>query len=177
MAATPEKQETLREEVNSIFKNHDKLCEENMKNLPYLRACIKESLRLHPVVPANFRSAGHDIILSNHSVPKGTDIVMPVQILQRDDKHYVSPDEFIPERWLKSSSFYQGNKDPFIFLPFGFGPRMCIGRRISEQELEIALIVILRNFRIEYNHEIKYPFITNFINVPNIPLNFKFTDL
>lgn len=148
-----------------------------MKNLPYLRACIKESLRLHPVLPANFRSAGHDVVLSNHNIPKGTDIVMPVQILMRDEKHYVRPDEFIPERWMKESPFYHGNKDPFIFLPFGFGPRMCIGRRISEQELEIALLVILRNFKIEFHYDTKDPFITNFINVPNIPLKFKFIDL
>lgn len=147
-----------------------------MDSIPYLRACIKESLRLHPVVPANFRSAGNNIVLSAYNVPKGTDIVMPSQILQRESKHYVNPDEFIPERWLKTSILYH-TKDPFIFLPFGFGPRACIGKRISEQELEIALITVLRNFKIEYNQEIKDPFITNFINVPNIPLNFKFIDL
>ena len=66
---------------------------------------------------------------------------------------------------------------PFIYLPFGVGARSCIGRRIAEMELEIGIARILRNFVVDFNYSTKNAFKSYQINVPAIPLKFKFTDL
>lgn len=70
---------------------------------------------------------------------------MSYTALTSDDKHFPENDKFIPERWLRESEMVtecpQPNKhlNPFIFLPFGFGPRMCIGKRFAE--IEMAILV------------------------------------
>ena len=62
-------------------------------------------------------------------------------------------------------------------MPFGFGAQSCIGRRIVEMELELGIARMVRNFNIEYNHPTENAFKSLLINVPNIPLKFKFTDV
>ncbi|XP_037955886.1 cytochrome P450 CYP12A2-like [Teleopsis dalmanni] len=186
LAKNPEKQKKLREEILSILpEKNSELTVENMKNLPYLRACIKESLRLHPLAFANLRQSSVDLVLSGYQVPKGSNINMVSLNLLRDANYYSQPNEFIPERWLRNE-----NKDdtcphnsatksnnPFIYLPFGFGPRSCIGRRVAEMELEIAIARLVRNFGIEFNYSTEKPFKCLQVYVPAIPMKFKFTDL
>lgn len=58
-------------------------------------------------------------------------------ILQNDPQHFTDADKFVPERWLRENANKLPN--PFIHLPFGFGPRSCIGRRFAELELEVIL--------------------------------------
>jgi cytochrome P450 len=52
------------------------------------------------------------------------------------EKYYPEADKFIPERWLKNEAQYNKKTHPFVTMPFGFGPRMCIGRRFAELEIE-----------------------------------------
>lgn len=66
--------------------------------------------------------------------------------LQNSDVYYQDSDKFIPERWLKNVEQEEGcpqhakNSNPFSYLPFGFGSRMCIGRRFAEMEIEVLLL-------------------------------------
>ena len=79
-----------------------------------------------------------------------------------------------PERFLKNDPDY-AKIHPFIFLPFGHGPRMCIGRRFAELEIQLGITKLLQNFRVESDNDIEP--IAKMINVPDKPLRFKFTDL
>lgn len=122
------------------------LTEESLQNAPYLRACLKESLRLNPIIAGNFRATGQDIVLSGYRVPKGVDIAMANVVIGWDDKHFEQHQKFIPERWLKGSASdecpIRNKKDlhPYIYLPFGHGPRTCIGRRFAELEVEVMIL-------------------------------------
>ncbi|KAL7047149.1 hypothetical protein ACKWTF_002810 [Chironomus riparius] len=123
LAKNQDKQDKLREEIRGILKNEDDdLTPKNMQNMPYLRACIKEGLRLCPPTAGTIRKAGEDLVLSGYRVPKGTDIVMPVAVLSQEC--YTKKAEFIPERWLKGETHaecpHANEASPFSYLPFGY---------------------------------------------------------
>jgi len=68
-------------------------------------------------------------------MPLQTNIFLPILMLSNLEKYYPQADKFIPERWIKEDpQHYKAH--PFLTTPFGFGPRMCIGRRFAELEIE-----------------------------------------
>ncbi|KAH8266114.1 hypothetical protein KR038_003488 [Drosophila bunnanda] len=184
LAKNPEKQQKLREELLTKLPSPDKeFTLEEMKSLPYLRACIKESMRMYPVTFGNVRSAGADLVLEGYRIPMGTPFLMTNIFLLKDERFYPRPEEFLPERWLRrkdadeDSSEALMNKNSFVYMPFGFGPRMCVGKRIVDLELELTVANVVRNFHIEYNYPTEKAFRSTFLYTPNIPLQFKFTDV
>ncbi|KAH8261331.1 hypothetical protein KR044_007182 [Drosophila immigrans] len=183
LAQNPEKQEKLRLEIVSKLPNPtDEFKFADMKSLPYLRGFIKESMRRYPVVFGNLRGAGADIVLDGYRIPQGTRVLMNSNLLLDDERHYKRAKEFLPERWLRDqasneSEKLENNTSPFIYLPFGFGPRMCVGKRIVDMEMEITVSNLVRNFQIEYKYPTENAFRSTFVNTPVIPLKFKFTDI
>lgn len=155
LATHPEKQDKLREELRTILPKKDSpLTSESMRSLPYLRACIKEGMRLYSPVFGNLRAAGRDIVLQGYQIPKGTDVAMASMIVQQDDRFIPRAKEFLPERWLKQTEGCPSIKDahPFVYLPFGNGPRTCIGRRLAMLEMEILVSRITRLFDYRWNY-------------------------
>ncbi|EDW47337.1 probable cytochrome P450 12d1 proximal, mitochondrial [Drosophila sechellia] len=175
----PDKQAKLREELLSIMPTKDSLLnEENMKDMAYLRAVIKETLRYYPNGLGTMRTCQNDVILSGYRVPKGTTVLLGSNVLMKESKYYPRPDEFLPERWLRDPE--TGKKmqvSPFTFLPFGFGPRMCIGKRVVDLEMETTVAKLIRNFHVEFNRDASRPFKTMFVMEPAITFPFKFTDV
>ncbi|KAM7344954.1 cytochrome P450 CYP12A2-like [Cochliomyia hominivorax] len=183
LAKNPEKQAKLRNEIMQILPEKDSdFAEASLKHMPYLRACIKESQRQYPLSVGNVRVNQNDVVLSGYRVPAGTQVLMISTSLNKDEKYYPKAQEFLPERWLRVEKTEETGKalkpsNPFVFLPFGFGPRSCIGRRIVELELQLGIARLLRNFYVEFNYPTENAFKSVQINVPNIPLKFKFTDV
>lgn len=181
LAKNPAKQELLREEVLKIMPTKNSpLTVQSIRNMPYLRACIKESLRFYPIAAGTFRTVGRDIVINGYQVPKGTQTILNSLLMLKDEKYYTKPKEFIPERWMRVNSgdeVIQDNSHPFSFLPFGFGPRICVGKRIVDMECEILLTKLVRNFHIEYDYSTENAFKQQFVNTLDIPLNLKFTDV
>lgn len=140
LAKNPEKQQLLRREIKEKMPTKTTtLTPDAMKNMPYLRACIKESQRLEPVIPGTLRKMANNIVLGGYQVPKGFYVVMVQNLMSNAEKNYSRSREFIPERFLKADlSPELKPRQPFAFLPFGFGARMCIGKRIAELEIEIV---------------------------------------
>ncbi|XP_055713441.1 probable cytochrome P450 12b2, mitochondrial [Phlebotomus papatasi] len=182
LAKNPEKQDKLREELIRILPNKTSpLTVENMSNMPYLRACIKEGLRINPVLFANFRSTAQDLVLKGYHIPKNTDILMGNQATQMDAKYFDNPSEFKPERWIRPPNSkitcpVNASSHPFSYLPFGFGVRMCLGRRFAEMEIESLVSRLVRSYYIEW----KYPnpkIISTSLNMPISDLKFRLTDV
>ncbi|XP_050362896.1 cytochrome P450 CYP12A2-like isoform X2 [Nymphalis io] len=167
LASNPDKQSKLREEIMSKEEKQ-----------PYLKACLKESIRLMPVVAGNMRQTSKEYNLFGYKVPKGMYIMFAHQALSVMEEYYPRSKEFIPERWIveKGDPLYHGNTHPFAYNPFGFGVRSCIGRRIAELEIETFLTTVLENFKIEWVGP--PPKIhTSTINYIKGPYNFVFKDL
>lgn len=145
--------------------------------MPYLRACIKESLRLKPIANGNFRLAGQDIVLSGYKVPQGVGVYMATMSLSNSDEYFERSADFIPERWLKAAKStcpVSQKHNPFVYLPFGFGPRTCIGKRLAEMEIETLLARLLRNYRVTWEGEKPLEYINDLILRPTGEMKFKF---
>lgn len=182
LAENPEKQKKLRDEILNILPNSlDPLTAEKMQKLPYLRAVIKEGLRLYPPTIGNIRRLSKDVVLSGYKVPKGSNVFMLSHFTSIDEKNYELPMEFIPERWIKDRSESRcsrsvDNAHPFSYLPYGFGSRMCIGKRIAQLQLEVILMRIIRDYKVEWNYgPIKFK--SGLINIADGEMKFKFTKL
>ena len=179
LAKNPDKQEKLREEIMTILPDiATPLTSQAMKNMPYLRAVIKEAMRLHPITSGNFRATGRDIVLQGYRIPKDVDVAMS-SLPMNEDEYIEQAESFIPERFLRDhSTDIQKARDshPFVYLPFGFGPRTCIGRRFAQLELEVVVSRIIRQFLVEWNNP-PMEYRLAIINIPKSELKFKLTDL
>lgn len=180
-------QESVFREICFLFSNScDSLTRGDLQSLHYLRACIKETHRLMPVVVGTNRVLRKDIVCKGYHIPAGTLIITTNLVPCRLEKYFHEPLVFNPERWIRNNnkinSLHTNNNNnnnvdihPFLILPFGFGPRTCIGKRIAELEIMVLLAKVLFKYRIEYyGDEDHLQVITKFINVPVGPLKFKF---
>ncbi|XP_028157398.1 cytochrome P450 CYP12A2-like [Ostrinia furnacalis] len=141
LANNQERQDKLREEILSKSEKRT-----------YLKACLKESLRMMPVVTGNARRSTKDYTLLGYHIPKGSTITFMHQAMSILEEYYPRPKEYLPERWIvgKDDPLFHGNSHPFAYNPFGFGVRSCIGRRIAELELETFLYRLIENFKVEW---------------------------
>ncbi|XP_021513985.1 25-hydroxyvitamin D-1 alpha hydroxylase, mitochondrial [Meriones unguiculatus] len=115
-----------------------------LSQLPLLKAVIKEVLRLYPVVPGNSRVPDRDIRVGDYIIPPNTLVSLCHYATSRDPAQFPEPNSFNPARWLGEGPA----PHPFASLPFGFGKRSCIGRRLAELELQMALAQILTHFEV-----------------------------
>lgn len=119
---------------------------EAIESLPYLRQVVEEVMRLYPAVwilPR--RSVARDRI-AGHDVPAGADVLVCVAALHRNPAHWSDPDRFDPSRFDPARAT---RRHPFAYLPFGGGPRACIGSRYGTVEVLLALSVLARTFRLD----------------------------
>lgn len=139
--------------------------------MPLLHACIKESMRLRPISVGVGRYTSHEMVIGGYTIPTDTMMITMNQVLCQQDKYFPGAHVFRPDRWLKGTKHTR-----FVWLPFGHGTRMCLGRRIAELEMNIALCKLIMNFKIEYHHE---PIQTKtcLINIPDRSMKFKLIDL
>ncbi|GFU14824.1 cytochrome P450 CYP12A2 [Nephila pilipes] len=172
LAKNPEKQDLLYQEINRMLPSKDRKMTPTIYNeLRYLKACVKETLRLNPVVGATVRILVNDAVLSGYKVPAGTIVFVVYEEIFLDENNFKNADKFIPERWLNR----QEKPDPFAFVPFGFGPRSCIGKRLALLEINSLATEILRNFKIEYHYE-DIGIYSKMVNTPDKPLRFNFIE-
>ncbi|XP_035720111.1 probable cytochrome P450 12b2, mitochondrial isoform X1 [Vespa mandarinia] len=179
LAMNPRAQEKLHNEIKLALPDKESpITVETMKKIPYLKACLKESLRLSPIAIGTLRTIRDDIVIGGYNIPKDCDIILGHSLLAIDPKEFKNPGEFIPERWIRGETEFPSAKNahPFSYMPFGFGARTCIGRRFAEFEIEILVLKLLQNFRIEWHHS-PLKLHNRLINTIASPLQFKLIDL
>lgn len=153
LAAARSAQDKAYEELMRVVGPDRHPVFDDLHSLPYLRACVKEMLRLRPVPVWGVKHyADEDVRYKNYVIPKGTVILGNVPFLGHDPRRYDDPFVFRPERYIgydKYSSEYAGG-DPYKrdHFAFGAGRRVCPGAKLAENTLEIALMNILWAFEI-----------------------------
>lgn len=117
---------------------------DNVHELTYLEMCINETMRLYPLASRVDRVASRDVVIGNIKIPKGMTVNIPIGAIQKDPEFWPEPEKFIPERFTAEA---KAEMDPYVFLPFGAGPRNCIGLRLAFMEMKMAIARMLQNFR------------------------------
>ena len=171
LAKNPDIQEAVYKEVVEIVGPHENPTSEQLQRLSLVRKCVKETLRLYPLIPLMCREVATDTVILGYQIPAGTCCTFNQFLLSRDPRYFSNPLKFDPDRW----SHDVDQMHPFASLPFGFGPRMCYGRRIAELELHVFLTRILQKFKLFTNQEnVKQSAFT--VLHPNEPVKIQFTD-
>ncbi len=124
----PEQYRKVKEEVNQYIKN-DQPTIEDLNKLVYTKACFEESIRLYPPFWRIARQASKDMKINGFDVPKGSNIVCASFNIHRNPVYWKDPSEFRPERFLGEQNHHK-----FAYIPFGAGPRICIGMNFSHVE-------------------------------------------
>ncbi|XP_055623801.1 cytochrome P450 6a9-like [Toxorhynchites rutilus septentrionalis] len=146
LALNQECQEKARKCVQEALKKHGGLTYEAVSDMAYLDQCIKETLRLYPSLPVlerktvqNYRIPDSDVV-----IPKGMKVQIPVFAIHRDEQYYPNPEVFDPDRFCPDEVV---KRHICSFLPFGEGPRACIGLRFGMMQSRVGLATILSNFK------------------------------
>ncbi|CAG9833186.1 unnamed protein product [Diabrotica balteata] len=146
LAKQPDIQEKLREEIKSVVKKHGDLSYEAVHDMPFLEMCLLETLRMYPVLPFLERKCNADYTIPNTNVviESGTCVLFPIYGLQMDENIFPNPFSYTPERFKENYYNLRGS----YFLPFGEGPRGCIGERFGKLSAKVAIITVLLNSRV-----------------------------
>ena len=116
----------------------------------YVKQVIEESLRLYPPAYTVGRRTIEDDEIGDFSVPKGTNVLVPIIHFHRSPKYWNDPEKFDPDRFAPEK---RGNIDRFVYFPFGAGPRVCIGNNFAMVEMLIILITFYRKFRFKLKED------------------------
>ncbi|XVE76996.1 hypothetical protein DITRI_Ditri13aG0026300 [Diplodiscus trichospermus] len=136
-----------QEELDLQIGREKPVEESDIKNLVYLQAIIKETLRLYPAGPLlGPREAMNDCTVAGYHVPAGTRLVVNVWKIQRDPRVWPNPSAFLPERFLTSHIDVDVKGQQFELIPFGSGRRSCPGASFALQLLHLTLARFLHSF-------------------------------
>uniref|UniRef100_A0A1I8NUE5 Cytochrome P450 n=1 Tax=Stomoxys calcitrans TaxID=35570 RepID=A0A1I8NUE5_STOCA len=141
-------QNRLRLEVNEAWEqNKGDFSYDTIKGMTYLHQVIQETLRLYPPVPTLNRKCLEDYVVPEHPeyvIKKGMNVIIPVLPLHRDEQYYPQANEFNPDNFLPELC---KERDSVLYLPFGEGPRNCIGLRFGEMQTQLALAILIKKFK------------------------------
>lgn len=140
----PDVMERTRREVDNVLGDGPPTAEA-VNNLYSLDAVIKESLRLYPPIHVGNRLVAEDTALSGYELRAGTRVMASIYLSHRDERYWEEPQAFRPERFERG-----GERPPaFTYVPFGGGPRACIGAAFAQVEAKVVLARILQRFTLE----------------------------
>ncbi|XP_003464083.1 sterol 26-hydroxylase, mitochondrial isoform X1 [Cavia porcellus] len=150
LSKNPEIQEALHKEVMDVTGPGKVPQHKDFTHMPLLKAAIKETLRLYPVVPTNSRIiTDKEVKIDGYVFPKNTQFVFCHYVVSRDPTTFPDPESFRPHRWLrKNKAGVPGVQHPFGSVPFGYGVRSCLGRRIAELEMQLLLVRLMQHYRV-----------------------------
>ncbi|XP_057781287.1 6,7,8-trihydroxycoumarin synthase-like isoform X2 [Salvia miltiorrhiza] len=145
----------VQAEIRNLIGENGKLDEGDLPNLPYLKAVIKETLRLYPPAPLLVpRQTIEKCTLEGYEIQPNTVVFVNAWAVARDPKYWENPDEFMPERFLNSNIHDITGQD-FGAIPFGSGRRICPGMSMGLANMELTVASLLYNFDWEMPEGIK----------------------
>lgn len=143
----PEALAQARSEVDSVLTSREEPpSPEEINHLAFIDLVIKEALRLYPPIHVGNRRASRDVTVQGYDVPEGTRVMYSIYLSHRDKNHWENPTEFCPARFDRKN---EDKQPPFTYVPFGGGPRNCIGAAFAQVEAKVVISRLLQTFDFE----------------------------
>uniref|UniRef100_A0AAQ6AG76 unspecific monooxygenase n=1 Tax=Amphiprion ocellaris TaxID=80972 RepID=A0AAQ6AG76_AMPOC len=174
LATNPGVMKKLQQEIDTTFPNQAPIQYQPLMQMEYLEGVINESLRLYPIAPRVERVAKGTVEINGIVIPKGMVVMVPTWPLHRDPDVWLEPEKFKPERFCKEN---KDSIDPYTYMPFGLGPRNCIGMRFALVMIRLALVEILRKYNFAVCKETEIPLEMDIqgLVAPKRPIKLKLT--
>ncbi|MQL81102.1 hypothetical protein Taro_013553 [Colocasia esculenta] len=145
LVKNPAAMNRAQEEVRAAVQGRPMVAEDDVSRMSYLKAVIKETLRLHPPAPLLLpRESMKATQIQGYEIPAKTRVIINAWAIARNPDYWPSPEQFRPERFLQSCIDFRGSD--FQFIPFGAGRRICPGINLAKATVELALANLLYHF-------------------------------
>ncbi|MEN3793387.1 cytochrome P450 [Fulvimarina sp. MAC3] len=146
LSQAPEERKKVEDEIDNIVPTLDHPSQ-YLDSLPRTRAVFEESMRLYPPAPSLNRTALQPDQVGDLKIPAGSTVLVMPWLIHRHEMLWDRPDHFIPDRFMPEN---RESIDRYQYLPFGVGPRVCIGASFALQEAVIALAILMQSLRFDY---------------------------
>lgn len=141
----PAIEQNVLDSIDKHLGDHDPTFED-IPNLEYALQVIQETMRLYPAVWFIDREPMENDLINNIFIKKEEDIAVSVHSLHRNAKYWDHPNNFNPDRFAREN---KKNRVPYSYLPFGGGPRLCIGQNFAQMEMQLILVMLLRRYKFD----------------------------
>jgi cytochrome P450 len=145
LACYPEVQAQARAEVDRVL-SHGRPSAADLDALPYLMTVFKEAMRLYPPGPVTARRAVKDTTIGGHTIPAGSDVIVAPWVTHRHPRYWDDPERFDPSRFTPEN---ESSRPRYAWLPFGGGPRACIGQHFAMLNAMLPLAMLLQTYELE----------------------------
>ncbi|CAK1577960.1 unnamed protein product [Parnassius mnemosyne] len=179
LAFHPEIQKKVQEEIDNVLSKYDgKLCYDAIKEMKYLDCAFREGMRMFPSLGFLIRESAQKYTFPEINLPidEGVIVIIPLQAMHNDPQYFENPNQFSPERFLPENV---NSKIKHVYLPFGDGPRACIGERLGLMQSLAGLAAILSRYSVEPALDtLRYPVVNPTSNIvqsikDGLPLLFR----
>ena len=145
LAQHPDVYQKVRQEVESVLQGR-RATAADLVHLPYCLQVFKETLRLYPPAYIILREALHDVEMDGYLIPQGANVLIPVYVFHHSATFFPHPEQFHPDHFLPENE----KKLPRnVYLPFGTGPRICIGNYFSLMEGQLLIATLVQHVTFE----------------------------
>ncbi|XP_019551619.2 probable cytochrome P450 6a17 [Aedes albopictus] len=156
LAKNQELQDKARRNINEVLAKHGSMTYEAVHEMRYIENCINESLRKYPPLPNILRNVTkpYRVAGMNVTLEKDCRVLLPVYAIHHDAQLYPDPQQYDPDRFNPDQC---AARHPMAFVPFGEGPRICIGQRFGMMQARVGLTYLLKNFRFTLSEKTPSP--------------------
>jgi cytochrome P450 len=144
LSQNPQVEARLHDELRQVLNGRAATLAD-LPNLPYTEMIIKEAMRLYPPAWGTTREPLEDTTLGGYPIKKGSTIFINIYGMHRDARYFPDPDRFDPERWTAER---EKDAPRYAYIPFGAGPRVCIGNALAMMEAKLVLATLAQSYRL-----------------------------